>query len=291
MALLFPGRLFGNSFLVTAAILLVVVFVLVGIFAPLLAPMDPNVQMLTARLKPPLTQGHLLGTDTLGRDVLSRLIYGARVSLWIGFVVVALTAVVGVLIGLISGYFGGWIDSIIMRLADIWLAFPFLVFAVALVALLGNGQDKLILALVLAGWVGFARPVRAETISMRERDYVTSARALGASPFSIMIKHILPNVMPSIIVIAALDLGSVILAQASLAFLGLGVSADTPTWGGMLADGRAYVGLAWWLTVIPGLSIFVLVMAVNIIGDWVRDVFDPRSDERFAKLITSAVHE
>src|SRR5690606_10728921 len=127
MALLFPGRLFGNSFLVTAAILLVVVFVLVGIFAPLLAPMDPNVQMLTARLKPPLTQGHLLGTDTLGRDVLSRLIYGARVSLWIGFVVVALTAVVGVLIGLISGYFGGWIDSIIMRLADIWLAFPFLV--------------------------------------------------------------------------------------------------------------------------------------------------------------------
>ncbi|MCC7346833.1 MAG: ABC transporter permease [Variibacter sp.] len=272
----------------TFALLILLAFIITGLFAPLLAPHDPDLQALTMRLRPPLTPGHPLGTDMLGRDVLSRLVHGAQISLWVGLAVVLLTAVLGVLLGLLSGYVGGWVDVAIMRLADIWLAFPFLVFAVALVAMLGNGLDKLVIALILAGWVAFARPVRAETLSLRERDYVASARALGASPFAIMVGHILPNVMPTIIVIATIDLGAVILAQASLAFLGLGVSAETPTWGGMLADGRAYLGVAWWLTTIPGLVIFLVVVAVNVLGDWLRDVFDPRSEDRHRKMIADA---
>lgn len=194
-----------------------------------------------------------------------------------------LTAVLGVAIGIVSGYFGGIVDTVIMRIVDIWLAFPFLVLAIALVAVLGQGVDKLVIALVLSGWPGFARPVRGEVLQLREREYTLSARVLGVSPFGIMFKHLLPNIMPTILVLAALDLGANILALAALSFLGLGMGAETATWGGMLASGRNYVATAWWLAALPGIAIFLVVMASNLIGDWIRDRYDPRSPFRIAR--------
>jgi peptide/nickel transport system permease protein len=269
--------------IVVAAWAILIAFIVIGALAPLLAPHPPNAQLLMMRLRPPGTEGYLLGTDQLGRDLLSRLIYGARISLAIGVIVMLLTAVLGVAIGIISGYFGGIIDTVIMRIVDIWLAFPFLVLAIALVAVLGQGVDKLVIALVLSGWPGFARPVRGEVLQLREREYTLSARVLGVSSIGIMFKHLLPNIMPTILVLAALDLGANILALAALSFLGLGMGAETATWGGMLASGRNYVATAWWLAALPGIAIFLVVMASNLIGDWIRDRYDPRSPFRIAR--------
>lgn len=279
-AWLFRGS--APSAIVSLAWLVIIGFILIGLFAPLLAPYEPTSQTLMARLQPPGTEGYLLGTDQLGRDVLSRLIYGARISLSIGFVVMLLTAILGVAIGLISGYLGGWIDTAIMRIVDMWLAFPFLLLAIALVAVLGRGLENLIFALVLSGWPGFARPVRAEVLQLREREYTLSARVLGVSAVGVMVKHLLPNIMPTILVLAALDLGYTILSLASLSFLGLGMGAEVATWGGMLSSGRNYVATAWWLAAFPGIAIFLIVMASNLIGDWIRDRYDPRSPFRLA---------
>lgn len=275
-------RILGNP-IVALAVLALVVFVVVAIFAPLISPHSPTAQSLAMRLRPPGTEGHLLGTDQLGRDVLSRLIYGARISLAVGFLVMLLTAILGVTIGLVSGYVGGMLDTVIMRIVDMWLAFPFLLLAIALVAVLGQGMDKLIIALVLSGWPGFARPVRAEVLQLREREYTLSARVLGVSPAGVMFKHLLPNIMPTILVLAALDLGATILSLAALSFLGLGVGAEVATWGGMLASGRNYVATAWWLSAFPGLAIFLVVMSSNLLGDWLRDLYDPRSPFRMAR--------
>lgn len=251
--------------------------VLVGIFASLV-PGDPVAQNLTARLKPPLSPGHPLGTDALGRDVLSRLAYGARLSLIIGLATVVISAVIGTVIGLLSGYVGGWIDTVIMRIVDIWLAFPFLLLAIVLVAVFGSGVDKVVLALVLSGWVVYTRLVRGEVLSLREREFVLSARGLGTSRIAIMFRHLMPNILPPVIVVATLELGVVIVTQASLSFLGLGVDESTqPTWGGMLAGGRAYLSIAWWLATLPGLVIFLVVLSVNLIGDALRDWSDPRT--------------
>lgn len=266
--------------LVAISALIVIGFCLAALLAPMIAPFSPTQQALISRLKPPGTGDYLLGTDQLGRDVLSRLLHGARLSISIGVIVMVLTAIMGVTIGLIAGYFGGIVDTIIMRLVDILLAFPFLLLAIALVAVLGQGVDKLVLAMVLSGWPGFARPVRGEVLQLREREYVMSAQVLGASPLRVMVRHLLPNLMPTILVLAALDLGSTILSLAALSFLGLGVSADVPTWGGMLAQGRNYVATAWWLAALPGIAIFLLVLSSNLIGDWVRDYYDPRSIRR-----------
>ena len=271
------------SLLIGAAWIALVVFLVVGIAAPWLAPYGETEQFLADRLSPPLTPGYLLGTDALGRDLLTRLMYGARISLLIGFATVIFTAILGVAIGLVSGYVGGKLDAFIMRIVDIWLAFPFLLMAIALVAVLGRGMDKLVLAFVVSGWTQFARPVRGEVLQLREREFTMSAQVLGVSRAGIMFKHLLPNVMPTVLVIAALDLGYTILALASLSFLGLGLGAEVATWGGMLADGRNYVATAWWLATIPGLAIFFVVMAVNLIGDSVRDRYDPRSPFRQAK--------
>lgn len=268
--------------IVAIAWITVIIFVVVGVLAPWIAPHPPTAQTLMMRLQPPGTEGYPLGTDQLGRDVLSRLIYGARISLSIGFIVMLLTAVVGVAIGLVSGYVGGIVDTVIMRIVDMWLAFPFLLLAIALVAVLGQGVDKLVLALVLSGWPGFARPVRGEVLQLREREYTLSARVLGVSAIGVMFKHLLPNIMPTILVLAALDLGSTILSLASLSFLGLGMGAEVATWGGMLASGRNYVSSAWWLAALPGIAIFLVVMASNLIGDWIRDRYDPRSPFRRA---------
>ena len=272
-------RFFGRSNLTMVAIGILILFVLIGIFAPLLAPHDPNQQNLALRLMPPLTEGHVLGTDSLGRDVLSRLIYGSRVSLIVGFSAVLLAAVIGIIVGLVSGYVGGWVDSLLMRIVDAWLAFPFLLLAIAIVAVLGRGLDNIVIALVITGWVLYARLVRGETLSLREREFVLSARGLGANPVAIMVKHTLPNCLAPIMVVATLEIGVVIVTEASLSFLGLGASASEPSWGGMLADGRAYLTRAWWLATLPGLAIFVIVLAVNVLGDALRDALDPRHEK------------
>jgi ABC-type dipeptide/oligopeptide/nickel transport system permease subunit len=270
---------FGRSKLAMASIVVLIAFVLIGVFAPLLAPYDPNLQNLAMRLQPPLSEDHLLGTDGLGRDVLSRLIYGSRISLIVGFSAVLLAAVIGIVIGLVSGYVGGWVDSLLMRIVDAWLAFPFLLLAIAIVAVLGRGLNNIVIALVVTGWVLYARLVRGETLSLREREFVLSARGLGASPVSIALKHILPNCLAPIMVVATLEIGVVIVTEASLSFLGLGASASEASWGGMLADGRAYLTRAWWLATLPGLAIFVVVLAVNVLGDALRDALDPRHEK------------
>lgn len=271
-------RFFGHSPLAMAALAVLVLFVIVGTFAPLFAPQDPNAQDLAARLQPPLSEGHLLGTDGLGRDVLSRLIYGSRISLLVGFTAVLLSAALGIVVGLVSGYVGGWVDSLFMRIVDAWLAFPFLLLAIAIVAVLGRGLNNIVIALVITGWVLYARLVRGETLSLREREFVLSARGLGANPISIMFRHILPNCMAPILVVATLEIGVVIVTEASLSFLGLGAAASEPSWGGMLSDGRAYLTRAWWLATLPGLAIFAVVLAVNILGDGLRDALDPRHE-------------
>jgi ABC-type dipeptide/oligopeptide/nickel transport system permease subunit len=273
-------RTTGGSWLVGLAIAALVAFVVAGLFAPWIAPHDPNAQDLTARLLPPLSPDHPLGTDLLGRDVLSRLIHGARISLLIGFAAVVLSGTLGVIIGVVSGYVGGAVDTVTMRVVDAWLAFPFLLLAISLVAVLGAGLRNLVLALVITGWVVYARLVRGETLSLREREYVLAARGLGDGHVSIMLRHVLPNVLAPVLVVATLELGVVIVTEASLSFLGLGVQASLPTWGAMLADGRAYLERAWWLATLPGLAIFAVVLAVNIVGDALRDAFDPRSGPR-----------
>ena len=284
------GRPLPNVIVVGAWATLII-FILIGTFAPWLAPHSPTDQTLVMRLQPPGTEGFFLGTDQLGRDVLSRLIYGARISLFIGFVVMLFTAVLGVVIGLVSGYVGGKVDTVIMRIVDMWLAFPFLLMAIALVAVLGRGLDKLVFALVLSGWPGFARPVRGEVLQLREREYTMSAKVLGVSSVGIMFKHLLPNIMPTILVLAALDLGYNILALAALSFLGMGMGAEVATWGGMLAAGRNYVASAWWLAALPGVAIFLVVMSANLIGDWFRDRYDPRSPFRLAKAAAASAPE
>lgn len=273
-----------RSWIVFLAWVTVIGFILVAVFAPLLAPHDPGAQSLVDRLMPPGTPDHLLGTDALGRDVLSRIIYGARLSLGAAGLVALFTSIVAVSIGLLSGYVGGWVDTALMRLVDIWLAFPALILAIAMVTALGRGLDKLIIALVLAGWAGMARVVRGETLQLREREYTMSAKVLGVGRTKIMFKHLLPNIMPTILVLTALDIGSTILGLASLAFLGVGVGSEVVTWGSMLSDGRNYIATAWWVALFPGLAIFMVVLAVNLVGDWIRDRYDPRSPFRTAKL-------
>lgn len=283
--------LFAAAFfnpIVAIAFVVLISFIVIAIFAPWIAPHPPTAQMLSMRLKPPGTEGYLLGTDQLGRDILSRLIHGAQLSLAVGFAVMVLTAILGVFIGLISGYVGGKVDTVIMRIVDMWLAFPFLLLAISLVAVLGQGLDKMVLALVLSGWPGFARPVRGEVLQLREREYTLSARVLGVSAIGVMFKHLLPNIMPTILVLAVLDLGSTILSLAALSFLGLGMGADVATWGGMLSSGRNYVATAWWLSLLPGLAIFLVVMSSNLIGDWIRDLTDPRSPFRLVRNLSGA---
>lgn len=272
------------------AVVLCVLFVVVGVVAPLLVPQDPNGQDLGSRLLPPLSDGHLLGTDLLGRDVLSRLIMGTRVALIVALAAVTVSVLIGVLVGLVSGYYGGWLDSLLMRVIDAWLAFPFLLLAIAIVAILGPGLRNVIIALVASGWVLYVRLVRGETLSLREREFVASARMLGVGSVAIMLKHILPNIFAPIMVVATLEVGVVIVTEASLSFLGLGVDAAQPTWGAMLADGKAYVATAWWLALLPGLMIFIIALAVNIVGDTLRDLIDPKTKSQ-ARVAASDLTE
>lgn len=261
-------------------ILLCVVFA--AIFGPYVAPLDPNRQNIMLRLAGPLTEGRgkvlfLLGTDGLGRDVFSRLLYGARVSLLVGISAILVGGTIGVVAGLVSGYFGGWIDDVIMRLGDIQLAFPFILFAIMFLVILGPGLANIILVLGVGQWVTYARIVRAQTLSLREKEYVEAARALGDSTFSVIFRTILPNIMAPLTVIASFNVASVILSEASLSFLGLGVPPSVPTWGSMLAESRdQLLANKWWLAFYPGIAIVMTVLSFNILGDWLRDFLDPR---------------
>lgn len=268
------------------ALLILLVVLFVAIFGPTISPLDPNRQNIMMRLAEPMADGpggatFVMGSDALGRDVFSRLIYGARVSLLVGIAAIFVGGTIGVSAGLVSGYFGGWIDDVIMRLGDIQLAFPFILLAIMFLVVLGPGLLNLILVLGIGQWVTYARIVRAQTLSLREKEFVEAARALGDSTPSIIFRTILPNIIAPLTVIASFNVASVILAEASLSFLGLGVPPDVPTWGSMLAQSRdQLIANKWWLAIFPGLAIVFTVLSFNIIGDWLRDFLDPRLKER-----------
>jgi len=266
------------------AVLLLGAFVLAGVFAPILAPHDPETPALARRAIAPGGQAEglvfLLGTDALGRDILSRVIFGARVSLVVGICAVAIGATLGTFLGLLSGFYGRGVDALITRLADLQLSIPFLILAISVMAVLGAGLSKVILVLGLTSWIMYARVVRGEVLAVRTREYVLAAQALGASDTTILRRHILPNVSTSAIVIATFEIARAILSEASLSFLGLGIQPPTPSWGGMVADGREYLTTSWWISTWPGLAIAVTVLAINLLGDWLRDVLDPSNAGR-----------
>jgi peptide/nickel transport system permease protein len=263
-------------------IVIITAFFLVAIFAPLLAPYDPRVQTAAApglsteeRLKP--TREHPLGLDDLGRDVLSRIIYGARISMRVGVTVVLISSVIGVIIGAVSGYYGGWLDRFFSGfLFNVFLAFPSILLAIAMVAFLGPSLNNLILALSVIGWVGYARLMRGQVLKVREYDFVTAARAQGASDARILLRHILPNAIQPLIVQASLGMAGAVLSEASLSFLGLGVPPPAPSWGAMLNDARTFLRPAPHLLVFPGLAVMLTVMAFNFVGDGLREWLDPK---------------
>ncbi|MEM7117909.1 MAG: ABC transporter permease [Chloroflexota bacterium] len=263
--------------LIGTIILCVVIFL--AIFGPFVSPHDAAERNLRARFEPPGftddTGTYLLGTDQLGRDILSRIIAGARVSVVVGTVSVLIAGTIGVIYGMIAGFFGGFIDTVLMRIVDALLGIPFIVLVVAISGVIGAGLTTLILILGLTGWVTYARVIRGEVLKVREFEYITAAYAMGQKQFKIIFVHIMPNVVSSAIVLAAIQVGVTILAESSLSFLGLGVKPPTVTWGLMLADGRQYVGSAWWMTAFPGIAITLTVLGAVFTGDWLRDILDP----------------
>jgi peptide/nickel transport system permease protein len=268
-------------------LVLVGVFVVAAALAPLIEPHDPQAQDIARRLKPP---GYFdarsgatfwLGTDGLGRDILSRLIEGARVSLLVGLGGASLSAVLGTCLGLTAGYSGGWRDTAIMRVVDVWQAIPFTILAIAVAVILGPSLRNVILVLGITSWVNYARVVRGETLAQRNGELVTAARVVGASDLRILFRHVLPQVSASIIVLSSLLVASMILFEASLSFLGLGVQPPTPSWGNMVLDGVEPIRVAWWVSFFPGLAILLTVMGINLMGDWLRDALDPRQHSSF----------
>ncbi|MDP3195402.1 nickel transporter permease [Tabrizicola sp.] len=263
--------------LAMAGLVIVTILVLVAAFAPWIAPYDPFVQDLGNRLKPPGTTGHWLGTDDFGRDILSRIIHGARITLYIIALVAVTAPVLGLLIGTVAGYFGGWIDAVLMRLTDIFLAFPRLILALALVAVLGPGIENAVLAIALTAWPPYARVARAETLTIRSSDYIEAIRLQGATAPRIILGHVVPMCLPSVIIRVTLDMAGVILIAAGLGFLGLGVQPPQPEWGLMISSGRKFLFEQWWVATMPGLAIFIVSLGFNLLGDGLRDVLDPKS--------------
>ena len=261
-------------------LLALLAFVAIAALAPLVAPHPPGAPDLLGRLQPPAWLGgdlrHPLGTDHLGRDVLSRLAFGARIALIVGFAGVALASVIGVTLGALAGFFGGWVDALVSRVLETLIAVPNVLLYLAILVAVGPGVWIMVLVIGGVGWTTIARVVRAEVLAVRQRSFVEAARASGVRPLGVLARHVLPNVAPSIIVIATLGVANVILLEATLSFLGLGVQPPTVTWGRMLADGRAYLATAWWLATFPGLAITALCLALIFVGDWLRDVLDPR---------------
>jgi peptide/nickel transport system permease protein len=267
----------GPTAMVGAAIL--VLFLLTALAAPWVSPADPTLQNLDARLSPPGTEGYLLGTDRLGRDILSRILWGARLSLLVAVAAVAISVLLGVTLGLISGYVGGWVDDLLMRLADIQLSLPFILLVIAIIAALGTSLTNTVLTLGVTGWVIFARVVRGEVLSLKERDFIAAARALGSRHWRILVRHLLPNVAGPLIVVSTLQLATMIIIEAALSFLGLsGVPPEVPSWGQMLADGREVLFFGgWWVATFPGVAISLVVLGINLFGDALAEGLDPRS--------------
>lgn len=257
-------------------------FIIAAIFGEWIAPSPYNTVDLANILAPPIWQeggsiGHVFGTDQLGRDVLSRLIVGARISIATAAAATILGGTIGVLVGLVAGYFGGFVETVAMRVVDAFLALPFILLALALVAALGSGFGNIIIVMVIANWARYARLVRSEVLSIKERDFVTLARVASVSPLTIMFRHVLPNALNSVVVLALLDVGRAIILESSLSFLGVGIQPPQVSWGLMLADGRTYLGFAWWLTTLPGLAIVLAVLSFSTFGRWLRRRLDPRS--------------
>ncbi|WP_299614868.1 ABC transporter permease [Pelagibius sp.] len=274
-------RLFATSRLSLVSAGVVLAFILMALAAPLFAPHDPNETDLFRRLQPPAWMpggewAYLLGCDALGRDILSRIIYGARVSIFIGAAVILVATTIGTLAGLAAGYLRGWTDIVISRLVDILLGFPYLIFAIALIAMTGPGLGNIILALAYKEWVIPCRVVRGETLAAREIEYVEAARAMGGSRRYIMLREILPNILSPVVVVSTVRMAHVIILEASLSFLGLGVQPPTASWGSMVADGRSFMLDAWWVSTFPGLAILLLVLSINVVSQGLRDAFDPK---------------
>ena len=269
-----PANVVGLAILVTMAVL--------AVFATEIAPHDPNAQLLSARLRPPSwadgSVSNLLGTDDLGRDLFSRIIYGTRISLMVGFISAVGAAVLGTGLGLVAGYVGGRTDVTIMRLVDVWMAFPFILLALASIAVLGPGLRNLIIVFIVTGWMVYARVVRAATLSLREMEFVSAARSMGARNPRIVLRHIFPNLAAPIIVLTSFQIASLIMAEAALSFLGLGVRPPTAAWGSMMASGRGLIQEAWWISTLPGIALAVTVLGINLLGDGLRDVLDARVD-------------
>jgi len=273
----FWTRLKRNRMAMSGLALVLGLFV-VSVFAPWLAPYDPNSINLKQVLMPP-SPDHYLGTDTLGRDVLSRIIYGSRVSLKVGFVAVGLATLIGLLVGALAGFYGGWVDSALMRLVDLMLCFPAFFLILAVIAVLEPSIWNIMAVIGLTSWMGVARLVRAEFLSLREREFVTAARALGASDTRLILRHLLPNALAPVMVSATLGVAGAILTESALSFLGLGVQPPTPSWGNILTAGKDNIEIAWWLSVFPGLAILVTVMSYNLLGEGIREAIDPRLKE------------
>ncbi len=271
---IFLKRFTRNRLAVAGAVLVLTLFIVSGA-AAWLSPHDPDRPDPRNRLKPPSTE-HLLGTDSLGRDVLSRLIWGGRVSLKVGFVAIGLATAIGLLLGSLAGYYGGWVDSLIMRFCDLMLCFPSMFLILAVIALLEPSVWNVMAVIGLTGWMGVARLVRAEFISLKNRDFTLAARALGASDWRIIRRHLLPNALAPVLVAATLGVAGAILTESALSFLGLGVQPPMATWGAMLADGKDYLSRAWWLSLYPGLAILLTVLSYNLMGEGLRDALDPR---------------
>jgi peptide/nickel transport system permease protein len=266
--------------LAMAGLVIVSLLLVIAALAPWIAPHDPFVQNLGNRLKPPGTPGYWLGTDDFGRDILSRIIYGSRITLYIIGLVAVTAPVLGLLVGTVAGYFGGWIDAVLMRLTDIFLAFPRLILALALVAVLGPGIENAVLAIALTAWPPYARVARAETLTVRNSDYIAAIRLQGAAAPRIIAGHVVPMCLPSVIIRVTLDMAGVILIAAGLGFLGLGVQPPLPEWGLMISSGRKFLFEQWWVATMPGLAIFLVSLGFNLLGDGLRDVLDPRSASR-----------
>jgi peptide/nickel transport system permease protein len=274
-------RRFRISISASISIVVVALVIVAAVAAPLIAPFPPNEQHIVLRLRPPSwlphgEPGYIFGTDTLGRDIFSRIIYGARISLVVGFSSIFISGLLGVFLGLIAAYFQGFSDTLLSTFADIQQSIPFIALLIALAAVIGPSLQNVILILGITGWVVYYRVMRADTLSIKQRYYIEASRALGANNSWIIIKHIFPNSVASIMVIGTLLMASVITGEAGLSFLGLGIPPIIPTWGNMIADGREYLQDAWWLSVFPGVALSITVLGVNLIGDWLRDLFDPR---------------
>ena len=271
---------FRTNRLAMVGLVITVALVLMAIFAPVIAPHDPIAQTLIERLQPPGTAGHWLGTDDFGRDIWSRILYGSRITLYIVALVVLTAPVFGLIVGTVAGYFGGWVDEVLMRITDIFLAFPKLILALALVAVLGPGMVNAVLAIALTSWPPYARVARAETLTVRNSDYIAAVKLQGAGASRVIWGHVVPMCLPSVIIRVTLDMAGVILTAAGLGFLGLGVQPPMPEWGLMISSGRKFLFEQWWVATMPGLAIFIVSLGFNLLGDGLRDVLDPRSAGR-----------